>query len=117
MKTNFKRLSLLAALLGALTLNIAIAGETQLNNADRNVIAVPYQDLNLANKAGLDQFYARIRFAARRVCGVENMRVSLDIERNERACVASAMNKAIEEINDSRLTALHEAMLLEDRHS
>ena len=54
---------------------------------------------------------------ADKVCGVDNMRVTLDIVRVNRACVAGAINGAISDVDDARLTHLHELKLAEVRQS
>jgi UrcA family protein len=111
MKSNLFRLTVFAVL-GAFALNTAVAGDSKSVNT--GYIAVSYADLNMASTEGIDTLYRRIKSAAHKVCGVDNMRVTLDIVRVNRACVAGAMNGAI---NDARLTHLHEVKLAEARQS
>ena len=117
MKSQFNRLALWSVLLGAFTLNTALADNPATHEVMTGNIVVSFADLNLANPTGLDNLYLRVRHAADKVCGVENMKVSLDITRKNRFCVSSAIDHAIGEINDARLTALHQAKLLEERQS
>ena len=109
MKSYIYRLSLLATVLSALSVNIALADEGATQAFNNDGITVTYHDLNLANSEGLDSLYRRVESAARKVCGVENFRVSLNIARKNRDCVSSSINAAIGQIGDTRLTALHRA--------
>ena len=116
MKSNLFRLTLFAVL-GAFALNTAVAGGTESKSVKTGYIAVSYADLNMASTEGIDTLYRRIKLAAHKVCGVDNMRVTLDITRLNRACVAGAMDSAISDVNDARLTHLHEVKLAEARQS
>ena len=113
MKSYLYRLFLVSSILSVLTLNAVLADGVVTREFSTGNIAVSYADLNLANPKGLDRLYWRVRSAAYRVCGVENMRVSLDITRKNRECVSSAIDNAIGEIGDVRLTALHQSKLFE----
>lgn len=117
MKSHFNRLAVLAGVLGIFFSHAALADEAVTNEVSTGNIAVSYADLNLASTSGLDLLYRRVKSAANKVCGVENMKVSLDIVRNNRACVAGAIDSAIGAIDNPRLTALHQAMLLETKQS
>lgn len=117
MKAYFYRLSLLSIVLGLLSLNTAVAGDPESHQVSTGNIAVSYSDLNLASTSGLDLLYQRVQSAAYKVCGVENMRVSLDIVRRNRECVAGAIDSAIGAIDNPRLTVLHQTKLLETTQS
>lgn len=116
MKSRLFNLSLLV-LLGAFAFNTAMAGGADTSSLKTGYMTVSYADLNLASSSGLDVLYLRIKSAAHKVCGVENMRVPLDLERRNRACVDSAIDGAVNGIDDVRLTHLHQARLAEDRQS
>ena len=117
MKSRFYRLSLLSIMLGTLSLNAALADDIATHNVSTGNIAVSFADLNLASPTGLANLYQRVQSAADKVCGVDNMRVSLDIERKNRVCVSWAIDNAIGEIDDVRLTALHQTILMENQQS
>ena len=117
MKSHFYRMALLSGMLGIFASHAVLADEAVTHEVSTGNIAVSYGDLNLASTSGLDMLYTRVQSAAYKVCGVENMRVSLDIMRNNRACVAGAIDSAIGEIDNPRLTALHQARLLESNQS
>lgn len=116
MKSSLFCLSL-CVVLGAFTLNTAVAGDTEDKFVTTGHITVSYGDLNLASNDGLDVLYMRIKSAADKVCGVEKLKVSLDIVRLNRACVAGAVGGAISDVNDVRLTQFHQAKLAEARQS
>ena len=117
MKSNLYRLSLLGLLLAALNMNSAVADDIAHNKFNSGDIAVSFNDLNLNTMSGLDSLYMRVESAAHRVCGVENIRVSLDILRIQRACVSSSIDNAIGQIGNARLTALHRSRLIETGQS
>ena len=124
MKSNLFRLTVFTVL-GAFVLNTAVAAGTENNSAYTSTIAVSYADLNMASPGGVDKLYQRIKSAAHKVCGVDKfgaspvsiMRVSQEMLRRSQACVANAINNAISDVNDVRLTHLHEARLAEERQS
>ena len=116
MKSHIYRLSLLGAVLGALTMNVAFAGGAVTHESSTGNVAVSFDDLNLAKPAGLDSLHHRVETAARKVCGVENFRVSLDIVRKNRECVSATIDSAMGKLDDSGLTSLHQKHLtLADR--
>ena len=53
----------------------------------------------------------RVESAARKVCGVENFRVSLGVARKNRECVSATIDSAMGKIDDGALTALHQKHL------
>lgn len=107
MRSPLYRLCLLSCLLGALSLNVAVA-----DDSNDGSVAVPFYDLNLANPSGLESLNERIEYAAHKVCGVENFKVSLDIERENRECVSRSIDKANAKIDDAGLTAKHQPKLV-----
>ena len=117
MKSHLYRIILLGSLLGALSLNIALANDVATDESNAGRIAVSYEDLNLENSVGLDSLYQRVEWAARNVCGVENFKVSLDIVRKNRECVSQSIDHAIGQIGDARLTALHQSKLMAENRS
>lgn len=117
MKSHLYRLTLLGSVLGALTLNTALADNVAAHEINSNGITVSFGDLNLSSPVGLDSLYQRVESAALKACGVDNVKDSLDIVRLNRECVSSSINNAISKIGDSRLTALHQIKLAEDHQS
>ena len=111
MNSHFYRLSLLGAVLGTLTINVALADDVATHEINTGSIAVSFDDLNLAKPAGLASLHQRVESAARKVCGVENFKVSLDIVRKNRECVSSTIDSAMGKIDNTGLTALHQLNL------
>jgi UrcA family protein len=98
MKT--KTLSLIAASIATLSLagTALAAGTGELATA-----RVRYDDLNLSNDAGVASLYARLRHAASQVCESSPSRDLVD-----QSCVAKALDGAVAEVDNGRLTALHQ---------
>ena len=111
MKSHILRLSLLGSVLGALTLNVALADEVAYHDFKNGGIVVSYHDLNLSKAAGVESLKRRVDSAANRMCGVENFRVSLDIVRKNQECVSWLTDKAILRIGDERITAFEESKI------
>lgn len=64
---------------------------------------VRYDDLNLSREAGVRKLYARIKDAADVVCAPFNGR-QLSQRMNQVACVTSAMERAVRQVNEPALT-------------
>lgn len=68
-------------------------------------VTVRYDDLNLASDRGTHELYGRIESAAREVCGAPDIR-DLGAMAAAKSCRASAIAKAVHEVNSSKLAAL-----------
>ena len=84
----------------------ATAGAVQPVNGDSEFpqASVSYADLDLSRPAGADIMVARIRRAARQVCGQE-LFADLDRARTTRACIRHAMDSAIGQVDAPLVTA------------
>jgi len=69
---------------------------------------VAYGDLNLANPKGAQQLYQRIASAAKAVCDGGDSR-SLERISHDRACVAHAIEHAVNAVGRPELTAVYQA--------
>ena len=69
-------------------------------------VVVKYSDLALATDSGVNQLYRRIMSAARQVCPDSSIR-DLGMQRQVEACRNQAVAKAVRQIDNSRLAALH----------
>jgi len=97
------RPTVLAAAIAAAALftPIAQAGEA-------NSIAVQRADLNLQSEAGAETMLNRLNHAARRACGVSSTaRLDLETFNNNRACMADAVQRAVDSLDAPLVTALH----------
>jgi UrcA family protein len=69
---------------------------------------VRYDDLSLDSAAGIKALYARLTHAAAQVCGSQPHVAELRRLAQYRSCYNSALNKAIDKIDNDNLQALHE---------
>lgn len=69
-------------------------------------VVVRYDDLNLANPAGIDKLYQRIQAAARVVCGDAGTR-SLREKMTATRCTEQAVSDAVKSVDNRVLTAMH----------
>jgi UrcA family protein len=98
----------------AATAGIASTAQAQAQaahpaQASYDDVVVTYSDLNLDSAAGLKVLYARLEAAAERACGNEPASHSLQRKAQFRACVDSALNRAIDKVGGDRLQALHQS--------
>ena len=70
-------------------------------------IEVNYSDLDLADPAGASTLYARLKMAARMVCGYRPPPLGISAAREYRDCYESALTKAVNRVNNRQLYALH----------
>jgi UrcA family protein len=69
---------------------------------------VTYRDLNPAHSADAQRLYARLKYAAQKVCAGYDMR-DFKMQRLQDDCYAGALSRAVEKVNEPALTALHAA--------
>jgi UrcA family protein len=72
--------------------------------ADAHQVTVKYDDLNLDSRDDAATLLARIRLAARRVCGAEGER--LDLQHAWRVCYDGSITAAVTTVDSPVLTAL-----------
>lgn len=72
-------------------------------------IVVNYDELDISTPRGLDTLYSRIENAAMTVCGYDRLHKELSRQRRPQACYQAAVDNAIQQVNQPRLTALHRA--------
>lgn len=78
-------------------------------------IDVFYGDLNLNHTAGAAVMLNRIKNAAGRVCGGAPDSLDLRGQKDFRACVISATNDAVRQLNAPLVTALHTGRISDPR--
>lgn len=69
---------------------------------------VRYTDLDLTRSTDVTRLYARLRYASQKVCNSYDSR-ELRTRDLHAACFDKALNSAVAEVNDARLTSLHAA--------
>jgi UrcA family protein len=72
-------------------------------------VRVNYSELDLGKDAGVERLYARLRHAAEKVCGGADNR-DLAALRHQQACVRASLDRAVEAVHSSRLTARHKGV-------
>jgi UrcA family protein len=72
--------------------------------AEAHQVTVKYDDLNLDSRDDAARLLARIRLAARRVCGEESAR--LDLQHAWRVCYDGSITAAVTTVGSPVLTAL-----------
>jgi UrcA family protein len=98
----------LAALAGCvLATTVSVAGAAT-PAADVPSVVVSYGDLNLSNEQGTRALYRRIVAAARQVCPVQITRELSSVAASN-ACQADAIARAVRELNNPQLAAVHAA--------
>ena len=69
---------------------------------------VNYRDLDPSRATDAQRLYGRLKYASKQVCSSYEGR-GLQMWRQRDACVDEALTKAVEEVNEPLLTALHAA--------
>ncbi len=72
-----------------------------------NSVEVSYTDLDLADPASASTLYARLRMAARKVCGHRPPPLGISAAKEYRDCYESALTKAVNRVDNRQLYALH----------
>jgi UrcA family protein len=98
---NRKLVALVATGLAFATSAAVAAPQTETRE-----LTVNYADLNLESAAGIESLYARIRSAAKNVCGTAE-RYELRAKAEMRACRESAVANAVAKIDNAALAARH----------
>lgn len=72
-------------------------------------ISVNYADLNLANPAGIEQLYKRLKYAAANACGPTSLREAGSLEQiaNNKACVKQLLDRAVQKVDNAALSKRH----------
>ena len=96
-----------ALLLGGLAGLMAVgAAGAAVPDSDVPSVVVKYSPETLASKVGVNDLYRRITFAARQVCPDALIR-DLAAQRHVEACRNQAVARAIQQIDNPSLAALH----------
>jgi UrcA family protein len=99
-------LLLLGGLAGILA--AGAAGAARLDSDEVPSVVVKYSEQSLATDEGVSALYRQIKNAAKQVCPAEDTR---DLKRQSliRECRNQAVARAVRQIDNSRLAALHAA--------
>lgn len=102
--TRFRRSLAVAGAFAALT--VATTAFAAAPSVDGPSVSVRFDDLNLTTNAGVTALYHRISAAARQVCPDVFSRDLAVVAAGER-CQASAVTRAVREINNPQLAFVH----------
>jgi UrcA family protein len=102
------KLASVAGLIGATVLAAAIPAATSAFAAtpDQVTVKVSTADLNMNSEAGARVALARIRHAAKEICGDSGARTSLDQTMQLHACVNGVVERAVAASNQPTLVAV-----------
>jgi UrcA family protein len=67
---------------------------------------VVYSDLDLSKTSDVEQLYSRLKDASEQVCYTYRDR-TLRMQQLQAACSSAALNRAVERVNEPKLTSLH----------
>jgi UrcA family protein len=95
--------AVLAIAAATLVANIASAAEH-----DAASTVVRYSDLDLAQSADAARLYARLKYAAQKVCSSYDSR-DMNVQRLKDACYDTALSNAVAKVDDAKLSSLHAA--------
>ena len=95
--------AVLAIAAASLIADIAAAKER-----DAASTVVNYSDLDLASSSDTARLYARLKYASQKVCNSYDSR-ELRTRDLYAACFDKALNSAVAEVNDAKLSSLHAA--------
>jgi UrcA family protein len=105
----YKRSSLVTIAALVVALGMPAIGSAALGGAEQYEVSVGFSDLDLSQDKGVSTLYARLRSAASRACGPTSIAELGSIERvvENKQCFNSLMDKAVAQINDDKLTTIH----------
>jgi UrcA family protein len=83
------------------------ASETTRSLRINNSVIVNFTDLDLNDPAGARTLYARLKMAARKVCGYQPPPVELRDLKEYQDCFDHALSKAVKRVDSQQLYALH----------
>jgi UrcA family protein len=106
-RTAGSRARVALVLLGSLA-GVMAAGAAGAATPDSDVpsVVVKFDDLTLDTDSGVNRLYRRIVFAAKQVCSNGDMR-GLHSHQQAEQCRRQAVARAIQQIDNPRLAALH----------
>jgi UrcA family protein len=70
---------------------------------------VRYSDLDLTQSADVGRLYARLKYASEKVCYRTDDWHDLRMKALQLECTQGALNRAVETVNEPKLTQLHAA--------
>jgi UrcA family protein len=108
--TQFRFTPLVACGLAAIVLSLAGTNAFAAAKVENGAysIKVQYNPRDLTNPEGTEKVYGKIKNAARRVCHLSIEPWDPQRTRHYWECYASALGKAVDDVNSKNLTALYQ---------
>ena len=94
-----------ALVITAASMIAAVAAATE--NDGRISTVVRYGDLDLTQSADVGRLYARLKYASQKVCYRTDDYHDLRLKALQLDCMQGALNRAVETVNEPKLTQLH----------
>lgn len=108
---NATRNTFLPATLLVTFCSIPVVGTAAIktNAVGERTVSVPMADLNLAQPQGVSVLFRRLQRAADEVCGSRHRLVAGSLKQRQlnQRCYAETLGKAVRDIGNAELTALH----------
>ena len=83
-----------------------VADLASAKDQDAVSTVVRYSDLDLTQSADAARLYARLKYAAQKVCSSYDSR-DMNVQRGHDACYDAALSNAVARVNDAKLSSLH----------
>ena len=84
---------------------------TSADGLKGKAVKVSYTDLNLEKEAGAKALYRRLQQASKQACGVVSLKSAGSVKTmsDMKACYRTTLAAAVEEVDNSELTRIHES--------
>lgn len=105
LRSNLINASALAAAVGSALIMLAAPAQAE---SEIPQVKVAFEDLNLAQDKDVKRLYTRLQQASGVVCASFNGREQYQ-RASYRQCYSAALAKAVEQVNASQLTRLHDS--------
>ena len=96
-----------ALVIAAASMIATMASATE--NVRQLSTVVRYGDLDLTQSADVGRLYARLKYASEKVCNRTDDWHDLRMKALQLECTQGALNRAVETVNEPKLTQLHAA--------
>lgn len=86
-----------------------VANAAMINGHQHASVSIPVESFNLETEKGEALFYAKLKSAAKQVCGTSSLREAGSLEQvlQNRVCYKEALTHAVQDVNDAGVSALH----------
>ena len=96
-----------ALVIAAASMIAAVASAKEHDGRVSSVVS--YGDLDLSQSTDVARLYSRLKYASEKVCYISDDNRNLRRLQVQADCMAGALNRAVERVNEPKLTQLHAA--------